>query len=155
MTGGWRIGVLAVAMALLVLGGGRAAMAEMVLCSQFEGRLVRADGSPAAGIPVRRDWRWSFRDRTGSDSVTTDAEGRFRFDEVRGRSMLGGLLPHEPRILQTVTAGSGGDETILWRSQKANYAPWGEFGGSPRRLICTYGATPDYDGPAYGTCRFE
>ena len=125
----------------------------MVLCSAFEGRLVHPDGRPAAGVPVRREWRWAWNDRSGTDTSVTDADGRFEFDEVVGETFLGGMLPHEPRILQIITAG--GEENLIWRVQKPNYDRNGETRGRDIRVTCTLGAEPDRSGPVYGTCRFS
>ena len=149
-----RRGLLVATLMLAAMGGGEMAMADpMVLCSAFEGRLVHQDGRPAAGIRIRRAWHWSWNDSRGSDTAITGKDGRFSFDEVVGRTLLGALLPHQPRILQTITAGDA--ESLIWRVQKPDYDRNGETLGRRIRVTCVFGAEPGRGGPAYGTCQFS
>ncbi len=147
--------VALLALAFFFGGGGMAMAKPLVLCSAFEGRLVDADGRPAAGYRVTRNWTWAWTGKTGSDSTETDAEGRFHLPEVTGRSLTAGLLPHQPLIRQRITAAGPEAETLIWEADKPNYDRDGELRGRPIRAVCRVGVEPDGSGLFHGTCRSE
>ena len=88
-----RLLIIAIVAALgwAIVGGTMSNAAERLICSPMSGTLIGADGTPAAGVTVRREWIYDRK--TGSDSVTTDADGRFALGAVEAprRGLFAGL----------------------------------------------------------------
>lgn len=147
---------LVVAIALVC---GRPDMAfgkSFVLSSSVEGRLFDgSDGNPVPDVTIRRSWTWAWTGRKGSEETITDAEGRFRFAEVSGRSLTAGLVPHEPNIRQEIIADLPEGPLTLLSLQKANYNSNGELGDRPLRLYCRTDLEPDARGFFWGTCTYD
>lgn len=138
--------VLASVLALsLVIGANMALSATLVLMSGMDGRLVSASGAPAANTRLVRTWHWAWTDTRGQDETTTDAQGRFRFPPVTGRSMSARLMPHEPDILQTITAQAASGPVEIWSARKANYRENGELQGQPLHVLCGLNGVPGSD----------
>lgn len=134
---------------------GESMAAKRVLASEVEGRLVAdAEGTPVSGATVVRRWKWAWTGAEGEDRTTTDADGRFRFPEVTGRSLTAGIVPHEPSVDQdfTVELGSDRPPLLILGLQKSNYDPDGETQGRPMRLRCRTDLEPDARGFYWGTC---
>ena len=128
-----------------------------VLCSQFNGRLVDASGSPVTGVVVRRTWEWAWNGEKGSEETVTDAEGRFSFPEVTGSSFLAGILPHEASIYQEVKAERSEGTVLLYAVNKATYdrnseLMFRDLKGPGINLLCRIDKEPSSDGPFRGTC---
>ncbi|MDR6308938.1 DUF6795 domain-containing protein [Pacificitalea manganoxidans] len=124
---------------------------DYVLMSEMEGQLVLPDGAPAAQIRLERHWKWAWKKSEGTDITSTDAQGRFRFGAVIGHSRSAGILPHEPTVLQEITAFGPGGSSLIWSAQKRNYDPEGEL-GRPLRVRCVLGAE-EGSGPLFwSTC---
>lgn len=128
----------------------------LVLASELEGRLLDGeDGRPVSGVTITRTWSWAWTSRDGLDQTVTDAEGRFRFEEVLGRSLTAKFIPHEPGVRQELTAELPGGNLTLLSLQKSNYDEHGELGGRPLRIACRTDLEPDARGFFWGTCKLE
>lgn len=126
---------------------------SLVLASALEGRLLDGEGGrPVSGVTIKRNWSWAWTNREGSDETVTDSEGRFRFQEVVGRSLTAKFVPHEPSVRQEITAELPGGSLTLLSLQKSNYETNGELGGQPLRIACRTDLEPDASGFFWGTC---
>ncbi len=126
----------------LLLGANTALSSSFVLMSEMEGRLVEADGAPAANVKLVRTWEWAWANRSGQDETETDEEGRFVFPKVTGRSWSARIFPHEPDILQRIHAQTSNGEIRIWSARKANYRDRGELSGRPLRVLCSLESLP-------------
>lgn len=137
-------------------GPGMAFGGSFVLASEVQGRLVEGEGgAPLAGVTIRRSWNWGWTGRSGTDETVTDNEGRFHFDEVTGRSLTAGIVPHEPSIRQEITAELATGPLTLLSLQKSNYDSNGELGGQPMHIACRSDLEPDARGFFWGTCSLD
>ena len=125
---------------------------SLVLCSPFSGRAMTQAGEPAAGITVVRTWKWGWNDKTGTDRTTTDENGKFSFPVVNGSSFSASLLPHEPNVLQTITAHTDSGEVEIWSATKKTYDLNSEMKGRPVHVKCFVDKEPSADGLYWGTC---
>ncbi|WP_425261051.1 DUF6795 domain-containing protein [Rubrivivax sp. RP6-9] len=148
------------ALLLLALGSGLwiaqgLAMAKMVIFSAVQGRVLD-NGKPVAGAQIEREFKWAWKDETGTDKATTGAGGEFSLPAIERSSFLGSLLPHEPVIRQSITIRHGGKSYEAWLHNKHSYANNAELGGKPIRLVCRLENPPQRrnDG-IYGICEFE
>ena len=132
-------GVAVLAGALMVFGK------SLVLMSAMEGRLIDADGRPAAGIRLVRSWDWAWRNLQGRDEASTDENGAFRFPAVTGRSLTARLLPHEPSIRQRIIAHHASGTVEIWLARKGNYDDNGELRGRHLRVLCDLAGPPEDD----------
>lgn len=126
------------AMLLLVLLAQGHAMAfskTLYLFSAVNG-IVLLDGKPVQGVEVVQDYHWHWGDKQVKNVTTTDAQGRFSFPVVTGKSMTAGLLPHEPVIDQQILFYYQGKEHQGWFHAKHNYEDLGELHGQPLNLVC-------------------
>ena len=127
------------------------AMKKMVLFSAVRGKVLMA-GAPVAGASVEREFVWGWKDETGRDSATTDANGEFHLAAVLRSSRLGSLLPHEPSIRQTILLRHGGQTYKAWMFDKGNYDDNGELAGKPIVMTCRLETAPQRRGAVYGIC---
>lgn len=144
--------VLAVlALAALVWSiGAPMAKAEEYVCSPMTGRLVDTGGGAVANVTVRREWNW--RGKSGSDTTTTDAEGRFGFDAVPAKRGLFGRLPAEEAVVQRYFADvAGGPFEFLFVSSRGLDLN-SETDGQAFNVRCTVGAEQGFGGVHWGTC---
>lgn len=116
-------------------------MAPKVLFSEVEGVVTR-DGKPVKDARVEREYLWAWNDSRGSDHAVTDATGTFSLPRITGKTFLGGLLPHEPIIEQTIRIVVDDQSFEGWIFTKRNYDQNGELGGRPIRLRCDLGREP-------------
>ena len=136
------------------------AMGQKVLFSEVQGIVVR-DGAPVGGAVVERSYLWAWNDKRGSDSAVTDQQGAFRVPVITGRSFLGGVLPHEPAVDQTIHIRHEGKTYEAWVFSKRNYDGNGELNGKPLRLHCDLSSPPKRTetGPAgqgyFGICELR
>jgi hypothetical protein len=129
------------------------AMAEMTLFSAVQGQVLEA-GKPLAGASVERSWRWTWKKENGADAATTDAAGSFSLPRVARRSFLGGLVPHEPFVEQTILIRHNGRSYKAWMMDKRDYDNDSESGGKPLRLVCRLEAPFARHGQMSGICEF-
>lgn len=124
---------------------------ELVLASQFDGRLVRGDGSPAADIRLTRTLNWGWGSETITDETTSAADGSFSFPRVTRRSLTAGILPHTPSTAQEIIAHGPDGDVNIWFADKANYDENGELGHSIA-VTCDLDREPSADALFWGTC---
>ena len=129
-------------------------MASMCLFSQVRG-VVRSQGQPVAQALVVREYRWAWKDETGSDQVTTNERGEFSLPPIVRSSFLGGLLPHEPSVKQRITIRYQGRDYEAWTLYKRNYDDQGELKGRPIVLSCTLEAPVHESGDVRGICDLQ
>ena len=144
---------LAAAVAGLLLATQGTAMAKMVMFSAVSGKVLQ-DGKPVAGAVVEREFRWSWKEETGTDSTQTNAAGEFRFPVIERSSLMGSLLPHEPIVRQTILIKHGGKTHKAWMFDKRNYRPEGEI-GRPIVMSCRLEAELHHTGDVYGICDLQ
>ncbi len=130
-------------------------MAKLVLFSPMRG-VVLAHGAPVAGAKIARDWRWTWKQQNGADGTVTDAAGRFSLPVVEGRSLLGGVVPHEPLVRQTILIEHGGQIYKAWMLDKHNYEMNGEHEERrPIAITCRLEAVLHHSGDIYGICDID
>lgn len=120
--------------------------------SEVQGRLVDAEGTPQAGVHIRRSWRRSPEHSPIVDETVTDENGFFTFPAATRRNILARVLPGTPVIRQEMIAFGPEGLVVLWKAVKSNLDHNGELHGSPLDLICRIDEEPHGDGPAWGTC---
>ncbi|MCG6943480.1 MAG: carboxypeptidase-like regulatory domain-containing protein [Thiohalocapsa sp.] len=148
-----RLLLVILACCAVVLPGSATAMGKaFVMCSAWNARLIHPDGSPAAGVRLTRTWKWAWNGTTGSDSATTDADGRFRFPEATASGFFAALLPHESHIAQRVEADTPDGPITIWRASKRDYDSNGELDGRPLDLVCTLTGERMREGLFISTC---
>lgn len=122
------------------------------LFSEVQGVVV-LDGRPVPGVQVERDYHWHWGNQKRTATVTTDAQGRFHFPEVTGRSFTA-FLPHEPVVVQRITLRYRGKEHVGWFMAKHNYDRLGEVAGRRLSFVCDLAseakAHPETE--TYGIC---
>jgi len=126
----------------LLIGGNMASSSTLVLMSGVEGRLVSASGEPVANMRLVRTWHWAWTDTRGQDEKMTDAQGRFHFPPVTGRSISARFIPHEPDILQKITAQAASGPVNIWSARKSNYRENSELQGQPLHILCGLNKLP-------------
>ncbi len=150
---------LAVGLGLVAAAGGLmlatqgTAMAKMVMFSAVSGKVLQ-DGKPVAGAVVEREFRWSWKSETGTDSTQTDASGAFRFPVIERSSFMGSVLPHEPMVRQTILIKHGGKTHKAWMFDKGNYKLDGEL-GKPIVMTCRLEKEPTHTGDVFGICELQ
>jgi len=145
--------VLAIATAGLLLATQGSAMAKMVMFSAVSGQVLQ-DGKPVAGALVEREFRWSWKSETGTDSTQTDASGAFRLPVIERSSFMGSLLPHEPNVRQTILIKHGGKTHKAWMFDKGNYKLDGEL-GKAIVMTCRLEREPMHTGDVFGICELQ
>ena len=130
-------------------------MAKMVIFSAVTGKVLQ-DGKPVSGASIEREFRWAWKDETGTDKATSGIGGEFSFPAVERSSFLGSLLPHEPVVRQSITIRHAGKSYEAWLYNKHNYDDKGELEGKPLRLVCRLENAPQrHAGGYYGICDIE
>ncbi len=99
---------------------------KISLFSPVKGQLTLR-GKPLAGITVTRTFNFNWRNATCTETVSTDENGYFAFDERKGPLILGTFLPHETAVPQSISADYQGLRYPLWLNYKRNYDLMGEF----------------------------
>lgn len=127
------------------------AMGRMCLFSAVKG-VVLDHGKPVEGATIERSYKWAWKDRSGSDSATTDVQGAFSLPAIWGRSLLGSILPHEPYVRQTILIRYGGKSYEAWLFNKAGYEENDELDGRPIALVCRLEVEPTRRGKVFGIC---
>ncbi len=130
------------------------AMAKMVIFSPVNGRVL-LNGAPVAGAAIEREWKWAWKDETGSDRATTSHEGQFSLPLVEQGSFLGSFLPHTPSVRQTILIKHEGKTYKAWMFDKEDYKLNGELQGKPIRITCRLESQPVRHGDVFGICEPE
>ncbi|WP_377160731.1 DUF6795 domain-containing protein [Roseateles sp. UC29_93] len=125
----------ALAIGLFSLAQAMAFFKPFTLFSDLEG-IVLLEGRPVEGVEVQQHYSWHWGDKRGSNVTRTDANGRYHFPVITGRSITGNLLPHEPVIDQEVSFVYQSKTFRGWFHSKHNYEDLGELDGQPLRLVC-------------------
>lgn len=126
---------------LLVQGHAMAFSKTLYLFSEVNG-IVLLDGKPVQGVEVDQEYSWHWGDKKDRKVTTTDAQGRFHFPLITGKSFTAGLLPHEPVIDQRMRLYYQGKEYQGWFHSKHNYDDLGELNGRPLNLVCDLNDEP-------------
>jgi hypothetical protein len=126
-------------------------MGKMVLFSSVRGRVLLAD-KPVPDAAIEREFRWAWKEESGTDSATTDANGEFALPAIVRSSFLGSFLPHEPMVRQTILIKHSGKTYKAWMFDKGNYRDNGELQGRPIVLTCRLETEPQHHGEVYGIC---
>lgn len=145
--------VLAAAAAGLLFATQGTAMAKMVMFSGVSGKVL-LDGKPVAGAVVEREFRWSWKSETGTDSTQTDASGAFRLPVIERSSFMGSVLPHQPNVRQTILIKHGGKTHKAWMFNKGNYDLDGEL-DRPIVMTCRLEREPTHTGDVFGICELQ
>ncbi|MEL6915046.1 MAG: DUF6795 domain-containing protein [Pseudomonadota bacterium] len=122
---------------------------KLYVCSPMQGQLIGADGRPAAGAQVTREYR--YQGKQAFDTVTADAEGRFSFDAVETKPGLFGRVPANIVVIQRYTTDAMGGERFLSissRSLDLNH----ETGGAAFDVTCNLGEEPSTANFAKSNC---
>lgn len=130
------------------------AMAKMVMWSAMKGRVLM-NGKPAAGAVLKRNFYWQWKSEKGSDEATTNAAGEFSLPTIERSSFVGGLLPHEPVVEQTMTIEFEGKSYKAWGLFKHSYDLNAENKGRPIDLTCRLEAERSMHGDVNGICEFN
>jgi hypothetical protein len=101
-------------------------MKKLVVFSAVDG-VVTDSGVPVVGAKVSREFLWSMKRETGSDTVETDTEGHFHFPAVTRRSWMA-IFPHEPVVRQSIRINTDSGQYNAWTYFKRNYENNGELG---------------------------
>jgi len=128
-------------------------MGKMVLFSEVQGNVTLA-GKPVAGAVLEREFRWAWKQETGTDTTQTDAAGKFRFQAIERSSFMGSLLPHEPNVRQTILIKHGGKVFKAWVFDKGNYLANGEI-GKAIVMTCRLENEPAHQGDVFGICELR
>lgn len=88
---------------------------------------VSFNGIPIEGLEITRTYPDLGKVDYITETITTDINGDYSFDEVTGKLGIMRFLPHEAVIDQTIKTEYLGDEFTLWYTCKRNYKPLGEF----------------------------
>jgi hypothetical protein len=125
-------------------------MASMMLFSAVSGQVLE-NGKPVPGALVEREFCWAWKQESGTDSTTTDADGAFSLPAIKRRSLLGGLLPREPFVEQTILIQYDGQTYQAWMFNKGNYEDEGEL-GRPIVLSCRLENESSWREGVFGIC---
>ena len=140
----------AAALLLVTVGGTMSKADAQYICSPMSGVLIGPDGAPAAGITVRREW--SYNDRTDTDTVATDGEGRFGFAGVEAprKRWFSGLST--PVVLQRYYAEMGGEDVEILYINSRSLDPSHETGGARFDVTCDLRQAPGNGPLGWGQC---
>ena len=146
---------MAVGTAVVLLGCLQGtAMAKMVMWSEMKGRVLM-NGRPASGAVLTRNFFWQWKSEKGSDQATANAAGEFSFPTIERSSFVGGLLPHEPVVEQTMTIQFEGKSYKAWGLFKHSYELNAENNGRPIDVTCRLEAERTMHGEVNGICEFN
>lgn len=134
----------------LVLIGTMMAKSEEFICSPMTGQLVTADGGPAGGVSITREW--FAGGKSGRDTAKTDAEGRFAFAAVHPKRSLLSWLPGEKAVRQVFSADLDTGRFEFLDVHSRGYGRNAETGGKDFNMRCRIGVTPGKGDVGWGTC---
>jgi hypothetical protein len=125
----------ALVIGLFSLAQAMAFFKRFTLFSDLEG-IVLLEGRSVEGVEVQQHYFWHWGDKKGTHVNRTDANGRYHFPVITGRSITANLLSHEPVIEQEVSFVYQSKAFHGWFHSKHNYEDLGELDGQPLRLVC-------------------
>ncbi len=127
---------------------------SMCLFSEVHGVILKS-GQPVANARVERRYTWAWKnDRKFQDHTTTDTQGRFHFPAAMETSFWGGVLSHQPQILQIINIHYDDKIYRAWNLEKRNYEVNGEVNGQALKLLCDLDSEPSTkEGGYYGVCK--
>lgn len=99
---------------------------EVYLFSAVKGN-INIKGLPTEGVKITRTYPKLGSIEDVTETIYSDKNGNFEFDEVKGKLGIMRFLPHEAVIFQTIEAHYLNDTYLLWYTCKRNYKPLGEF----------------------------
>lgn len=99
---------------------------EVYLFSEVKGT-ISLNGNPMEGIKLTRVYPKIGKSEDVTETIYTDEDGGFHFEEVRGKLGIMRFLPHEAVIHQYIKAEYLGEEYVVWYACKRNYEPLGEL----------------------------
>jgi hypothetical protein len=140
------------------IGGSAMTWGTLVLCSEFNGKLINEQGEAVPNVKIIRRWKWEWASKTGEEVTYTDDQGKFSFEQVNGSSFSARIIPHEPGIDTEVVAFTENKEVTLFAIEKSNYSVDGELNdtalkGPGINLKCRSDLKPGvHEGPFWGTC---
>lgn len=107
--------------------------------SGFDGQLL-FEGKPATGAVITR--KYELFDRSGEDSVTTDANGHFSFSSVIWEYKEPLLAPVDFMAYQNIYVSYRQQEFHIWTSSKPSKEALTEFDGNEPLVVCELTENP-------------
>jgi len=103
-------------------GKGESAVEQAVLFSAVEGQVIKG-GQPMAGARLIREWVFAADKVRGSDTATTDINGRFAFAAVVHPYRKPFFFAQEMFIEQLIRVEATGVEWRVWTGSKRDIKP--------------------------------
>lgn len=123
--------------------------AKVCLYSEVSG-VVTLNGKPVAGAEVIRKAWWPD-EKLHTDTITTDAQGKFHFAPMYVFSLLSQYVPAEVVIEQQMLIRYQSKDYPAWSGAKRDFDVKNEFEDSkPRTLICELTEEPVIKGEKFG-----
>lgn len=122
-----------------------------ILFSPVSGTIVK-DGKPCIGATLEQRVRSPYGEDK-SIRATTDADGKFSFEEITESKGLFSFLPSEFVASQQITIVYDGDEYLGWAHSKRSDKRFSESDGKPFTLQCDLGKPPEEADKYSGICR--
>ncbi len=94
--------------------------------SAFRGTIT-LNGLPLEGVKLTRTYPEIGKVDEKTETIYTDTNGYYEFEEVMGKLGIMRFLPHEAVIHQSIKAYYEDKEYLLWYTCKRNYEPLGEL----------------------------
>lgn len=105
---------------------------DVHLCPEVHG-VITHNGEPLSGITVYRELDY---DKSYTDSVVTDAKGRFYFTEKNIRSRLPGNMLDQSTVRQVLSIEYQQKNYVLWYSSTPSLKPHSSFRHALAGLQC-------------------
>ncbi|MDP4537653.1 hypothetical protein Q3O60_15815 [Alkalimonas collagenimarina] len=105
---------------------------DVHLCPEVRG-VITHNGTPLAGVTVYRELDY---DKSYTDSVVTDKEGRFFFTEKNIRSRLPGNMFDQSTVRQVLSLDYQQKNYVLWYSSTPSLKPHSTFQQALATLQC-------------------
>lgn len=99
---------------------------EVTLFSEFRGKITLEE-EPLFNVKLTRTYPKIGSTDQIVESVYTDINGNYHFNEATGKLGIMRFLPHEAVIHQKIEAEFRGEKYLLWYTCKRNYDPLGEL----------------------------
>ncbi len=99
---------------------------DVTVMSAMKGKITFKD-QPLANIQITRTYTNIGKTGDISETIYSNDNGEFHFDEVKKPLGLLKFFPHEAVIYQEIKANYLDTDYLLWLTTKRNYDPLGEF----------------------------